>query len=889
MTTSFSQLDGILFAADMEEASELFQRHPDAILLEESVDYPGNLTAVPLDNEEEFVREHSQFVSPRCLLNDLFMLPAFLAEMREEGREVVASPEARELISRVDSWAQPYRPEGFRTELFPYQQFSLVRALERAVNQKQQKDGFFFNWGTGCIQGDAEININRGGNGTRIKLRDLVKRFNGEPDRYSWDLSIPTYVQREVDGVLRLGRLKHAWFSGVKTTYTLTTDSGRTIRATEEHPFLSERGWVKLGDLKVGDRVRVRGAQAAGRPRKAKAHYRQVKALPAHPYSGFQDRVPYHRLVAEATMNGLSYEEFLFYVRAERVIGLDFLDPEVWAVHHKDGDHRNNSPENLEVLTHKEHWSGHGHSGSMNHVLYKTTTEVITSIEKYGEEDTFDLEVEDDPHNFLANGFVVHNSGKSIAASAGVQELLVNMEEVDLVLVFTLRKMKINLSRFIEQFSEAKTEVIDGTKARRRKRYAESSNRVWILNYEKARVDFVELEKAVKGKRVLFIFDEVSKILRGENARNKSRMGMDKLLRRTEKSIVWPMSASVVSHSPFRYHDVFDLMNTDNPLGSRKEFAERYCSSIGTYMLRGRIPIIEYNWSKDALSEVRHRVSDRVQTLRKTDPGVRESFKTMTTEVIDVQPSSEEEKLFDAILDDAEEQQELLGEEFTVAEHYAALRFVSNTPAALLASESGVCQRIVEKVGRDKILKIASTKFEMVADLIEEIGQQGDQAVVFTHWTNMSLFPLAEVLSERRLKHVLHYGTGMTDKEAQQAQDAFKADSSITAFLSSDAGAMGLNFQNARYVIMVESPYDYDIFMQRRDRIDRADSYLEGLTCYVMVSENKVEQRIWQVMNHRRLISSTVQGTVEDLSRLSPEEEAESKLSESAFARALFR
>ena len=629
MTTSFSQLDGILFAADMEEASELFQRHPDAILLEESVDYPGNLTAVPLDNEEEFVREHSQFVSPRCLLNDLFMLPAFLAEMREEGREVVASPEARELISRVDSWAQPYRPEGFRTELFPYQQFSLVRALERAVNQKQQKDGFFFNWGTG--------------------------------------------------------------------------------------------------------------------------------------------------------------------------------------------------------------------------------------------------------------------SGKSIAASAGVQELLVNMEEVDLVLVFTLRKMKINLSRFIEQFSEAKTEVIDGTKARRRKRYAESSNRVWILNYEKARVDFVELEKAVKGKRVLFIFDEVSKILRGENARNKSRMGMDKLLRRTEKSIVWPMSASVVSHSPFRYHDVFDLMNTDNPLGSRKEFAERYCSSIGTYMLRGRIPIIEYNWSKDALSEVRHRVSDRVQTLRKTDPGVRESFKTMTTEVIDVQPSSEEEKLFDAILDDAEEQQELLGEEFTVAEHYAALRFVSNTPAALLASESGVCQRIVEKVGRDKILKIASTKFEMVADLIEEIGQQGDQAVVFTHWTNMSLFPLAEVLSERRLKHVLHYGTGMTDKEAQQAQDAFKADSSITAFLSSDAGAMGLNFQNARYVIMVESPYDYDIFMQRRDRIDRADSYLEGLTCYVMVSENKVEQRIWQVMNHRRLISSTVQGTVEDLSRLSPEEEAESKLSESAFARALFR
>ena len=627
MTTS--PLAGILQTADLDEATRLFEDHPDAILLEESEEYPGNLTAVPLGGEEDFIRAHSQFVSPRCLLNDPFMLPAFLDEMRSEGRKVIATPEARELLEHIEMWSEPYQPEGFAGELLPYQQFSHVRAIERALNQTDQTDGFFFNWGTG--------------------------------------------------------------------------------------------------------------------------------------------------------------------------------------------------------------------------------------------------------------------SGKSVAAAAGIRDLLVNLEEVDLVLVFTLRKMKINLSRWIEKFAGVETEIIDGTKDRRRKRYAESQVPVWVLNYEKAREDYAELEKVVKGKRVLFIYDEVSKILRGENARNKSRMGLDKLMRRTEKSIVWPMSASVVSHSPFRYHDVFEVMSSRNPLGTRKEFAERYCSSIGTFMLRGRIPITNYSWSTDALSEVRHRVVDMVQTLRKTDPGVRENFKTMSTEVIDVQPSNEEKKLFDAILADAEEQQELQGEEFAVTEHYMALRFLSNTPAALLASESGVCQRLVEKFGREKIQKMASSKFEMVADMIEEIQGQGDQVVVFTHWTHMSLFPLAEVLKERGLKHVVHYGTGMTDKEAQKAQDGFKADPTITAFVSSDAGAMGLNFQNARYVLMVESPYDYDLFMQRRDRIDRADSYLEGLTCYVMVAENEVEQRIWRVMNKRRLLSSTVQGTVEDLSRLDPEDEAEAKMSETAFARALFR
>ena len=623
-----SDLAGITYVADLDEAVELFQDHPDAILLEESEEYPGNLIAVPLSDEEGFIREHSQFVSPRCLLNDPFMLPAFLEEMRAEGRMVVATTEGSELLSDIERWCEPFQPEGFHGELYPYQQFSMRRALERVENQAWQKEGFFFNWGTG--------------------------------------------------------------------------------------------------------------------------------------------------------------------------------------------------------------------------------------------------------------------SGKSIAAAAGVRELLVNQQQVDLVLVFTLRTMKVNLSRHIEKFADVETEVIDGAKARRRKRYAESESQVWVLNYEKAREDFAELEKVLAGRNVLFIYDEVSKILRGENARNKSRMALDKLMRRTDKSVIWPMSASVVKSSPFRYHDTFELMNTHNPLGSRKEFAERYCSSIGTFMLRGRIPITNYTWSEDALSEVRHRVVDQVQTLRKTDPGVRESFKTISTEVIDVQPGSDERKLFDFILDDAEEQQAEQGEEFAVTEHYMALRFLSNTPAALLASESGVCQRIVERFGRDKLEKIASSKFETVADMIEEISQQGDQVVVFTHWTHMSLFPLAKVLKDRGLPHVVHYGTGMNEKEAQRAQDNFKSDPSITAFVSSDAGAMGLNFQNARYVLMVESPYDYDLFMQRRDRIDRADSHLEGLTCYVMVTENEVEQRIWRIMNKRRQLSSIVQGTVEDLSRLTPEEEAEAKMSESAFARALF-
>lgn len=202
---------------------------------------------------------------------------------------------------------------------------------------------------TGCIQGDAEIAVNRAGKGFKIKLKDLVDRWDGK--RYAWDLDIPTYVQREVDGQVRPGRLVNAWRSGVKTTYTVTTDTGRTIRATDQHPFLTERGWLRLDQLTVGDRVHVRGERSSA------------------------GRLP------KVT---------------------------------KDHDPNNNDLSNLVVLTHSEHAALHADEGTTRNVQVNVALERVVSVEAYGEEETYDLEVEDDPHNFLANGFVVHNTGKTI-------------------------------------------------------------------------------------------------------------------------------------------------------------------------------------------------------------------------------------------------------------------------------------------------------------------------------------------------------------------------------------------------------------------------------------------------------------------------------------------
>jgi replicative DNA helicase len=49
--------------------------------------------------------------------------------------------------------------------------------------------------------------------------------------------------------------LTHAFSSGTKPVYEVTLASGRRVRATASHPFLTYEGWMPLGELTLGSRV----------------------------------------------------------------------------------------------------------------------------------------------------------------------------------------------------------------------------------------------------------------------------------------------------------------------------------------------------------------------------------------------------------------------------------------------------------------------------------------------------------------------------------------------------------------------------------------------------------------------------------------------------------
>lgn len=95
---------------------------------------------------------------------------------------------------------------------------------------------------SGCLTG--ETLILRADTGERISLRDLVAR--GE--------AIPVLAMDENLRVCQ-ATMTRAFASGRKRVYELRTRTGRSIRASANHPFYRLTGWTRLDSLRVGDRI----------------------------------------------------------------------------------------------------------------------------------------------------------------------------------------------------------------------------------------------------------------------------------------------------------------------------------------------------------------------------------------------------------------------------------------------------------------------------------------------------------------------------------------------------------------------------------------------------------------------------------------------------------
>jgi replicative DNA helicase len=229
---------------------------------------------------------------------------------------------------------------------------------------------------SGCLTGDAIIQDAE--TGTFYTIKELAERKQ----------QTPMFVHA-VDKDLKIGKhcMAKAFYSGKKKTFELKTRSGRSIKASGNHPFLKLEGWTPLEKLKKGDRIAI--------PRQLKIEHNNANIkkdeliLLTHLLGDgcTLSTQPYHSTSADEE----NIETNVCSAMNTSYCGSSLL---------KKGISRQQMQSLYDVLPSKK-----------LKVLAESDIywDEITAIEKLGVEDVYDATVES-VHNFIANGIIVHNS-----------------------------------------------------------------------------------------------------------------------------------------------------------------------------------------------------------------------------------------------------------------------------------------------------------------------------------------------------------------------------------------------------------------------------------------------------------------------------------------------
>ena len=290
----------------------------------------------------------------------------------------------------------------------PLQHFEYDRPL--MSHQKDMTDlGLTYHyqiWGAemGCIDGDAIVNCNRARRGFKITLAKLFEKwsskvnYSGKRGQKKWDSSITTYIRSLCDGTFRLNKLVNVLDKGIKPVVRVTLASGKTLRCTPDHEiYTSNTQYVSAEKLQVGDTVLTNGTWVD------KDGYVRV--------GGLTNKHP------RCTTGGV-YEHILVM---ESELGRSITEDEI--VHHKNAIKHDNRIKNLELHTKSTHAMLHGQQGGFermdggrDRVFFVPKLDTVVSVVSDGETHVYDLVMADPHRNFVADGFVVANCGKTLSA-----------------------------------------------------------------------------------------------------------------------------------------------------------------------------------------------------------------------------------------------------------------------------------------------------------------------------------------------------------------------------------------------------------------------------------------------------------------------------------------
>jgi superfamily II DNA or RNA helicase len=144
---------------------------------------------------------------------------------------------------------------------------------------------------------------------------------------------------------------------------------------------------------------------------------------------------------------------------------------------------------------------------------------------------------------------------------------------------------------------------------------------------------------------------------------------------------------------------------------------------------------------------------------------------------------------------------------------------------------------------------------ELITLLDDLLEQPGSKVVVFSQWVRM-LELLVKRLERKGVAHVLFHG-GVEGGRRKALLDRFRDDDRCRAFLSTDAGGVGLNLQHASIVVNMDLPWNPAVLEQRIGRVHRLGQR-KPVRVVNFIAEGTIEEGMLSVLTFKKSLFAGV-------------------------------
>ncbi len=394
--------------------------------------------------------------------------------------------------------------------------------------------------------------------------------------------------------------------------------------------------------------------------------------------------------------------------------------------------------------------------------------------------------------------------GKTIQG-IGVAELLAQEAGISKVLVICPASVKSQWRLEMIRFSNRSHQIVLGSA---RERAAQYDNPCFftICNYEQVLRDLLPIERV---KWDLIILDEGQRIKNWEAKTSQ-----------VIKALKSPF-ALVLSGTPLenRLDELFSVVEfiDDRRLGPAFRFYNRY------RVVDQRGKVLGYK----NLDDLRKRLKPVL--LRRTRKSVMSELPPRATEIRRIPPTDEQLTLHNG--------------QMKIIQTIINKKYISEMDLLRLQKALLICRMAANSTFLvDKVPPGYSSKLLEFENLIDQLADEEDRKIVlFSEWTTM--LGLIEPLLEKRKLNYVRLDGSIPQKKRQGLIHEFQKEPDCKLFITTNAGAIGLNLQAANTVINVDLPWNPAVLEQRISRVHRMGQK-RPVQAFLLVTEETLEEKL---------------------------------------------